>query len=317
MDFIQRLLEYDPKKRMTLTEAREHPWLIHLHRALNSELLEDSDPEPASPEVPQEIIITPPSRPESQSLLPEASMMSVISDGMALDTASIIMEDSTRGGTPSFAMIEDTSDQQLPDLAGSSQSSGQSSAARLQRRVDVIRHALSMGIELPSPSQQMQARAMAEHAELNEVPLAPPPAPAVGTHSDNAGSAATSLPTHRARANAAGKRKAADLSSESSPPPPDVAAGGADTGVALFADVDAQRADSFEAASGSARSPSRKGRGRTKASPQRPASKKARTQAAASSATDDEGPPAPSAALERRRSSRLAFPAKAKPGRKG
>ena len=26
-DFIRRLLEYDPRKRMSLTDARDHPWL--------------------------------------------------------------------------------------------------------------------------------------------------------------------------------------------------------------------------------------------------------------------------------------------------
>ncbi|RPD52895.1 Pkinase-domain-containing protein [Lentinus tigrinus ALCF2SS1-7] len=322
-DFIRRLLEYDPKKRMTLTEAREHPWLIHLHHALNSaargtsELILDSQSE-----VPHQIIITPPSRSESQSLLPDASMMSVVSDRMALDTASVVMEDSTREKTPSFAMIDDTSSSQPLHDGGSSQSDGHPSPARLQRRVDVIRNALSMGIQLPAPSQEMQARAMAEHADLVEAAEAPPPVPTADAHVDNAGSPGTSNPARRARfkaeASRTSKRKAADLSSEPSPPPPDVAgaAGGADTGVAPPTDVAAQFAEFVEAATGSAHSLSRRGRGGANASPKRPPSKKARTQAVASSATDDEGSAAPVAALERRRSSRLASPTKPKPSRK-
>ncbi|TFK85051.1 Pkinase-domain-containing protein [Polyporus arcularius HHB13444] len=306
-DFIARLLEYDPKKRMTLTQAREHEWLIHLHRLMGSENRETS--EPASPEVPQQIIITPPSRPDS--LAPDASMMSVVSDRMALDTASIIMEDSTRARTPSFAMVDDLSSQ--PE-AGSSQSSGHSS--RLQRRSVVLRNAQSMGIELATPSQEMQARAMAENVELDEAAEAAPPVPMAGAYVQSAASS-----SHAARPKAepsrVSKRKAADLSSELSPPPPDVAADGAETGAVTRGGADAHHAESAEAATGSARSPSRRGRGGANASPKRPASKKARTQAAASSATDDEAPAAPAAALERRSSSRLATPAKAKPGRKG
>ncbi|KAI0701131.1 kinase-like domain-containing protein [Cerioporus squamosus] len=310
-DFIGRLLEYDPKKRMTLTEAREHPWLIHLHRIMSSANGDTS--EPAASEVPQQIIITPPSRSESQSLAPDASMMSVVSDRMALDTASIIMEDSTRADTPSYAMIE--GDSSLPE-AGSSQSGGHSSPSRLQRRSDVLWNARSMGIELPGPSQEMQARAMAENAELDEATDGALPAPGDGAHVEKAGS-----PARPARVKAvpsrASKRKAAELSSESSPPPPAVGAGGAEAGAASPAIVDAQRAEFDEAGTGSARSPSRKGRGGASASPKRPPSKKARTQAAALSATDDEGLAAPTGGLERRRSSRLASPAKAKPGRKG
>ncbi|KAI0737333.1 kinase-like domain-containing protein, partial [Daedaleopsis nitida] len=174
-NFVRGLLEEDPKARMTLTAARDHPWLAEeecLHRAGGPASL------PSTGESSQRIIVTPPSQPASLRG-PDVSMRSVmsVSERMALDTEtpSIVMADPSqaasefteRGMTPSIAMGDDSGSpgqdhsEHQPSSSASS-GSGQRGSARLQRRADVIRQAANMGVELPAPSQEMQARALAD-----------------------------------------------------------------------------------------------------------------------------------------------------------
>ncbi|OJT11418.1 hypothetical protein TRAPUB_12062 [Trametes pubescens] len=146
VDFIRRLLEYDPSQRMTLSDARRHPWLIR-----ESDLHQDTEyhRRTASPE-PQ--------------LAVDASMRSIASDGMALDPQDgALVLGAANGhdsGTPSLAS------------QGSQESNGTASRSmltrqpsRLQRRADVISHANEVGQALPGPSQEMQRRAIAEDEE--------------------------------------------------------------------------------------------------------------------------------------------------------
>ena len=76
-DFIRGLLEYDPKTRMSLTDACSHEWLAD-ERASSLAL----HPPPPPPLVP----ILPPPTPQ-RSTLADASMASVVShtNGMAID----------------------------------------------------------------------------------------------------------------------------------------------------------------------------------------------------------------------------------------
>lgn len=143
VDFIQKLLEYDPSKRMTLSDARHHPWLIR-----ESELHRDTEyrRRTASPE-PQLAI--------------DASMRSIASDGMALDPQEGALMLAAPNGHGSST----------PSL-GSQESNGTASRSmltrqpsRLQRRADVISHANEVGVALPGPSQEMQRRAIAEDDE--------------------------------------------------------------------------------------------------------------------------------------------------------
>ncbi|KAI8972182.1 Pkinase-domain-containing protein [Trametes punicea] len=139
-DFIRRLLEYDPGKRMTLAAARAHPWLLPQALLRHNH---DLRPRTASPDPANAI---------------DASMRSVASEVMALDTQGEAMDaDPQATGTPLLGS------QDLPD----SQQTGSRAIlsrqpSRLQRRANVISHANEVGVPLPGPSQEMQERAAAE-----------------------------------------------------------------------------------------------------------------------------------------------------------
>ncbi|EIW63647.1 Pkinase-domain-containing protein [Trametes versicolor FP-101664 SS1] len=150
VDFIQKLLEYDPSKRMTLSDARHHPWLIR-----ESELHRDTEyrRRTASPE---------------PRLAIDASMRSIASDGMALDPQEGALMLAAPNGHDSSTPPLGSQDLQR----GSQDSNGTASRSmltrqpsRLQRRADVISHANEVGVALPGPSQEMQRRAIAEDEE--------------------------------------------------------------------------------------------------------------------------------------------------------
>ncbi|KAI0369628.1 Pkinase-domain-containing protein [Pilatotrama ljubarskyi] len=140
-DFIRKLLEYDPRKRMSLSGARHHPWLStqaglyqrpEYHRRT------------ASP-VPENAV--------------DASMRSIASDGMALDHPAEVMDSQPIDqGTPPLGS------QELPNSQDGTASRGLLSRqpSRLQRRANVISHAQEVGVPLPGPSQEMRERAAAE-----------------------------------------------------------------------------------------------------------------------------------------------------------
>ncbi|KAH9892439.1 kinase-like domain-containing protein [Cubamyces lactineus] len=159
-DFIRRLLEYDPRKRMTLAAARDHPWLIRqamLHQSAEIRR-RTASPDPVT--------------------VVDASMRSIASDGMALDPqgeGEAMEAEPDNGGTPLLGS------QELPD----SQEGGSMSRAlvarqpsRLQRRSNVISQANEIGLPLPGPSQEMQQRAeVEEHAPAAALAIEPPPQP--------------------------------------------------------------------------------------------------------------------------------------------
>ncbi|KAI0744311.1 Pkinase-domain-containing protein [Daedaleopsis nitida] len=155
-DFIRKLLEYEPRRRMTLTEARLHPWLAAQHRLYGTAL---PAPVPAAP-APAVLHVVPgrprTASPDAQHPV-DASMRSVMSDDMATDDP-MDAEPETGRMTPEFdpEEAEVSQSQQVPGLGLARQPS------RLQRRVDVILRAHNRGEELPSPSQEMKERAAAE-----------------------------------------------------------------------------------------------------------------------------------------------------------
>ncbi|KAI0646002.1 Pkinase-domain-containing protein [Trametes meyenii] len=143
-NFVRRLLEYDPRKRMSLTDARRHPWL-HTQAALHPQI-----------EYPRRT-----ASPPAIDVM-DASMRSIASDGMALDHPQGAIMNADPSNTPPLGS------QELPD----SQSNGTASrgtlsrqASRLQRRANVISQANEVGQALPGPSQEMRARAEAEAEE--------------------------------------------------------------------------------------------------------------------------------------------------------
>ncbi|KAI0355786.1 Pkinase-domain-containing protein [Trametes cingulata] len=143
-DFIRKLLEYDPRKRMTLSDARHHPWL-----GTQASLYQRPEyrRRTASP-IPENAI--------------DASMRSIASDGMALDHPAEVMEaEPADQGTPPLGS------QELPDSQNGTASRGALSRqpSRLQRRANVISHANEVGVPLPGPSQEMRERAAAEDEE--------------------------------------------------------------------------------------------------------------------------------------------------------
>ena len=149
---------------MTLANARLHRWLAERHAvsAPNARL-------PAAPGA----LAAPPRRtasPEPQHVV-DASMRSIVSDGMALDDHGEPMdaepeelEDGRR--TPEYVPEDEDSQSQIQAHGGPT-SAITRQQSRLRRRVDIIRSAENRGEELPSPSQEMQERAAAEEAEEN------------------------------------------------------------------------------------------------------------------------------------------------------
>ncbi|CDO76220.1 hypothetical protein BN946_scf184894.g9 [Trametes cinnabarina] len=156
VDFIRRLLEYDPRKRMTLSDAREHPWM-HEQATLRGGV--QNHRRTASPE------------PANAGAI-DASMRSVVSDGMALDPPPAALEVAAPephvGGTPLTAS-QDLPDSQESEMGGAVVTRH---ASRLQRRANVITQANEVGFALPGPSQEMQERAAADdddaHARGNK-----------------------------------------------------------------------------------------------------------------------------------------------------
>ncbi|KAI9067527.1 Pkinase-domain-containing protein [Trametes sanguinea] len=145
-DFIRRLLEYDPRERMTLTAAREHPWL-HEQAMLRGGV--QNHRRTASPDPAHTAEI-------------DASMRSVASESMALDPpAAEMVPEPHVGGTPLIAS------QGLPDSQNSDMNGAlvTRQASRLQRRANVISQANEDGLPLPGPSQEMQERVAAEDEE--------------------------------------------------------------------------------------------------------------------------------------------------------
>ncbi|KAI0699880.1 kinase-like domain-containing protein [Cerioporus squamosus] len=162
-DFVRGLLEYDPRKRMSLADARLHPWLAEQHAA--------AVPAPAALPAPPgpAALPAPPRRtasPEPEHAI-DASMRSIASDGMALDEPMDAepAEPETGRRTPEYVPEDEDSQQSQPRANGALAISRQQS--RLRRRVDIIRSAENRGEELPGPSQEMQERAAAEDAEEN------------------------------------------------------------------------------------------------------------------------------------------------------
>ncbi|KAH9859143.1 Pkinase-domain-containing protein [Lenzites betulinus] len=150
--FISKLLEYDPRERMSLADARHHPWLLK-----QSELHQDTEyrPRTASPE-PAPIV--------------DASMRSIASDGMALDS----QEGAMVLAAPNAVVIADRrlstppiESQELDDSQRSTVSRSMlvRQPSRLQRRANVISYANEGGPAIPGPSQEMELRAAAEDAE--------------------------------------------------------------------------------------------------------------------------------------------------------
>ncbi|RPD54428.1 kinase-like protein [Lentinus tigrinus ALCF2SS1-7] len=170
-DFIHGLLQYDPRKRMTLADARLHPWLAEQH----AQAVPAPAPAPAAlpaPPVPAGLP-APPRRtasPEPQQAI-DASMRSIAFDGMALDDRGEPMdaepaEPESGRQTPEY-VPEDEDSQSQPQANGVHTSVISRQQSRLRRRVDIIRSAENRGEALPSPSQEMQERAAAEEAEEN------------------------------------------------------------------------------------------------------------------------------------------------------
>ncbi|KAI0630061.1 kinase-like domain-containing protein [Trametes polyzona] len=158
IDFIKNLLQYDPRKRMTLADARHHPWLLEQSRQHQD--TEYRRPRTASPD---------------PAPLVEASMRSVASDGMALDPQTAVVlangnganngDDANNGrSTPPIGSQELEESQR----GTASRSLVARQPSRLQRRADVISHANEVGLALPGPSQEMQRRAVAEDLGENE-----------------------------------------------------------------------------------------------------------------------------------------------------
>lgn len=165
-DFLRGLLEYDPRKRMSLADARLHPWLAEQHAA--------APPAPAPAALPAHPApANLPAHPRrTASLEPDhpidASLRSIALDGMALDDSMDAEPDEPESGrsTPEYVPEDEDSQSQ-------SQANGRfglpisRQQSRLRRRVDIIRSAENRGEELPSPSQEMRQRAAAEDAEEN------------------------------------------------------------------------------------------------------------------------------------------------------
>ncbi|TBU44526.1 Pkinase-domain-containing protein [Dichomitus squalens] len=157
-DFIRRLLEYDPRKRMSLTDARDHPWLAD-QRAAHAA----SAPPPSAPvSAPASQAIAAPRR---QGLV-DASMRSIISNSMSLDDDAVM--DTGRMTPPYVPGLGN--DEVAPDqiLANAIERL----PSRLVRRSNYIQRARDMGQDLPGPSQEMQQRAAAEEEaeNLNDPP---------------------------------------------------------------------------------------------------------------------------------------------------
>lgn len=330
-------METDPKQRLTLKDARDHPWLA-------AQALHHRSGDPASQPLSEmnvshqaHIIVTPPTQPQpavaSQSLA-DASMRSVSSDRMVLDTASIVMADANpdddntpeREATPPFALVDGSSLAQAGSgTSGSGSGSGSGSSStigqppRLERRADVIRRAHTKGIELLAPSQEMQARALAEEdaervdidSDYNGADALAPPVTAAQVASADAvriPAAADSMLSLRAEPSRGSKRKAVEFSSDHEPSSPPPVRGAEEESSAITA----------HAARGGGRSSLRGGSMSGPAvSPKRPAAKKPRTQrsapAPAITTGDGGGEPSTGMTLTRRRSSRLASPTKPKP----
>ncbi|KAG6375586.1 kinase-like domain-containing protein [Boletus reticuloceps] len=125
-DFIRRLLEYDPRCRLSLSEARHHPWL------------NQSGPAAAGANSPRE------TRQSFSSLasFPDSSLTSIADDE---DEA---MADPTRISEPSMsAGLQQLQLDQSPQRNGG--------RAPIQRRSQVIANAAENNIDLPEPSWQM------------------------------------------------------------------------------------------------------------------------------------------------------------------
>ena len=149
-DFIRRLLEYDPRKRMSLTDARDHPWLA-AQRAAQAAAAPPA-PAPSAPARPAAIS-------SQRHDLVDASMRSVISNGMSLDDA---ME--TGRMTPPY-VPEPADDETAPSQ--SLTNALERLPSRLVRRSNYIQRARDRGDDLPSPSQEMRLRAAAEEEAEN------------------------------------------------------------------------------------------------------------------------------------------------------
>ncbi|KAH9915026.1 Pkinase-domain-containing protein [Epithele typhae] len=163
IDFLGSLLEIDPTKRMSLADARTHPWLIREHyRRQTAEFAQAAQVAPAVARSQALSSSTPPPAvaravvdfPADASM---ASVADLSSDGMALDSDPV----ETGRQTPEVGEEEEEDDlSPVPESQGLGRH-----GSRLQRRVDVIRHAQRRGEDLPSPSQEMRAWAAAEDAE--------------------------------------------------------------------------------------------------------------------------------------------------------
>ncbi|KAI8972181.1 kinase-like domain-containing protein [Trametes punicea] len=134
-DFIRRLLEDDPSRRMTLSDALHHPWLVEL--------------KPSTAGVTERPAFELPA--EAATTLETSRPSPAHDDIPALDTrlASIHVDPPPR--QRSCSTSSGRSDGPSPDS--------------LKRRADVILHAREAGHPLPSPSQEMQDRVAADEEE--------------------------------------------------------------------------------------------------------------------------------------------------------
>ncbi|TFK83093.1 kinase-like protein [Polyporus arcularius HHB13444] len=167
-DFLRGLLEYDPRKRMSLADARLHPWLAEQHAAAPPAPAPAALPaHPAPADIPAHPRRTASLEPDHPT---DASLRSIALDGMALDDSMDAEPDEPESGRSTPEYVPEDEDSQSQSQANGRHPFGLPigrQQSRLRRRVDIIRSAENRGEELPSPSQEMQQRAAAEEAEEN------------------------------------------------------------------------------------------------------------------------------------------------------
>ncbi|KAM5536730.1 hypothetical protein V8D89_009657 [Ganoderma adspersum] len=185
-EFIRGLLEFDPKTRMSLTDACKHQWLAV--ERLNAIAMLPPPPPPSGPAPVPAVARGPPT--VQQPSLADASMRSVVShtNGMALDDNDEEGEDAamdTGRTTPPYVPPPQE------DEPSQSQSDSQTAAvnrqgSRLVRRSDFVARARDRGEALPSPSQEMRARAKKEEEDEDENLPTPTAGPSNGHANGNA-----------------------------------------------------------------------------------------------------------------------------------
>nr|VWO94551.1 Multicopper oxidase [Ganoderma boninense] len=242
-DFVRKLLDLDPTTRMTLTDARAHPWLAE--QAAAASATKDNNKKEENEEGP--VVTTQPSQEEDLDLAqsraslppdtqydveseepsnvgPEVSMRSLGGPShLALGLMSVALGTSDPEPQPPQVQYDQREGdgnghgpiETPPHVEGNNAEEREDNGAEhqgqqddgsqphtVQRRADVIRRAQHKGIELPAPSQVMEARA-AEELDVVDVSVDPIPQPGASTTSTHL----SAVPASRAD----GKRKATEL----------------------------------------------------------------------------------------------------------